>query len=124
MRLCCTIPSSSHCFSALVFTSRYFLPCRRSGSNLSGASEGHPEDWNLEDSVSWPGSAGEMVLAGRNQGRGAGEEEAVGGTLHLDPSHPSGMEQSWLLRELWKGVRCLQPYSGTPNTLLEEAGQR
>nr|XP_026653112.1 oxysterol-binding protein 1-like [Zonotrichia albicollis] len=24
---------------------------RRSGSNLSGASEGHPEDWNLEDSV-------------------------------------------------------------------------
>ncbi|KFW75903.1 Oxysterol-binding protein 2, partial [Manacus vitellinus] len=23
---------------------------RRSGSNLSGASEGHPEDWNLEDS--------------------------------------------------------------------------
>ncbi|KGL99913.1 Oxysterol-binding protein 1, partial [Charadrius vociferus] len=25
---------------------------RRSGSNLSGASEGHPEDWNLEDSVS------------------------------------------------------------------------
>uniref|UniRef100_U3JWP5 Oxysterol-binding protein n=1 Tax=Ficedula albicollis TaxID=59894 RepID=U3JWP5_FICAL len=25
---------------------------RRSGSNLSGASEGHPEDWNLEDSRS------------------------------------------------------------------------
>ncbi|XP_074869251.1 oxysterol-binding protein 2 isoform X2 [Carettochelys insculpta] len=24
---------------------------RRSGSNLSGASEGHPEDWNLEDNV-------------------------------------------------------------------------
>ncbi|KFQ53386.1 Oxysterol-binding protein 1, partial [Nestor notabilis] len=24
---------------------------RRSGSNLSGASEGHPEDWTLEDSV-------------------------------------------------------------------------
>ncbi|NXJ71371.1 OSBP2 protein, partial [Rostratula benghalensis] len=24
---------------------------RRSGSNLSGASEGHPDDWNLEDSV-------------------------------------------------------------------------
>ncbi|XP_010128289.1 PREDICTED: oxysterol-binding protein 2, partial [Chlamydotis macqueenii] len=24
---------------------------RRSGSNVSGASEGHPEDWNLEDSV-------------------------------------------------------------------------
>ncbi|XP_010221438.1 PREDICTED: LOW QUALITY PROTEIN: oxysterol-binding protein 2 [Tinamus guttatus] len=30
---------------------RRFLPGRRSGSNLSGASEGHPEDWNLEDSV-------------------------------------------------------------------------
>ncbi|NWZ33684.1 OSBP2 protein, partial [Brachypodius atriceps] len=28
-----------------------FPSCRRSGSNLSGASEGHPEDWNLEDSV-------------------------------------------------------------------------
>uniref|UniRef100_A0A8C3GY75 Oxysterol-binding protein n=1 Tax=Corvus moneduloides TaxID=1196302 RepID=A0A8C3GY75_CORMO len=26
---------------------------RRSGSNLSGASEGHPEDWNLEDSVNF-----------------------------------------------------------------------
>lgn len=38
--------------SFCVFTSRYSLPCRRSGSNLSGASEGHPEDWNLEDSVS------------------------------------------------------------------------
>ena len=48
----------------LMFTSRYFLPHRRSGSNLSGASEGHPEDWNLEDSVSRPGRAGGTVPAG------------------------------------------------------------
>ena len=48
----------------LVVTSWYFLLRRRSGSNLSGASEGHPEDWNLEDSVSRPGEAGGTVLAG------------------------------------------------------------
>lgn len=54
----------SPCLPFLVFTSQYFLPRRRSGSNLSGASEGHPEDWNLEDSVSWLGRVGGMGPVG------------------------------------------------------------
>lgn len=72
---------------------------RRSGSNLSGASEGHPEDWNLEDSVSWPGRAGGMVLVGWNQGRGGGCE----GTLQLGPG-----ALWWFLRESRVGDRCQQ----------------
>lgn len=58
-----------------------FPSCRRSGSNLSGASEGHPEDWNLEDSVSWLGRVGGMVLAGWTQRRGGGEGTLLCGML-------------------------------------------
>uniref|UniRef100_A0A8C5X5E6 Oxysterol-binding protein n=1 Tax=Malurus cyaneus samueli TaxID=2593467 RepID=A0A8C5X5E6_9PASS len=46
-----------------------FPPCRRSGSNLSGASEGHPEDWNLEDSVSWLGGVGGVSSYNESTGK-------------------------------------------------------